>query len=300
MDESRSRDGSPCPVGFLGDLADPWIAAIADALAAGRRVDRVQCDGPLPDRPFGESSPPALVIHRHKLGAADAGRLAEWRAPNDDRVPHLTLVVSPYARYEDVERASARADLIVSEATAAEILPGRLARRLDGDGRPGPPPCRIEIAAGDAELAGVLAEACSRAGYTTRVVDDRQIGGDRCELPAHPERSLTIWEVPVLEPGWARRLEWRARQTGPVIALAGFADRAVVTRAREAGAVACLDLPCDLDDLIDAVDRAVLRTSAARAEPPHQLPPPRRNPRRQRTLAVPSRWPDGDPPPTIP
>ena len=71
---------------------------------------------------------------------------------------------------------------------------------------------------------------------------------------------LTIWEIPVLEPGWASA--WNGARFGPdrSIALAGFADRAVVARARAGGAVACLELPCDLDDLIDAVDRAVRST----------------------------------------
>jgi DNA-binding NarL/FixJ family response regulator len=109
----------------------------------------------------------------------------------------------------------------------------------------------------------------------------------------------------VLEAGWAQRLEWRARRTGPVIALAGFADRAVVARARGAGAVACLELPCDLDDLVDAVDRTVTLATPeswpipARVEPPHELPP-RRKASRHRSLVAPPTWPDGGPLPRIP
>lgn len=315
MDESRSRDGSPCPIGFIGDLDDPWVAAIADALAADRRVHRVRCVGPLPERPFVEAAfPPAVVIHRHKLGPADAQRLEAWRTPVEDPAPHLTLAISPYVRYEELERWAGLADLVVSEAIAADVLPGRLARRLDGPGRrptPDHPACRIEVAGGDVELSRILIDACARAGYAVRSVDDREIGGEmapreRDHSSTTVDRVLTIWEIPVLEPGWGRRLEWRALRTGPVIALAGFADRTVVTRAREAGAVACLELPCDLDDLIDVVDRVVEQTPAdswpipARVEPPHRLPPPRRNPGRHRSLVSPSLWPDRERPPTIP
>jgi hypothetical protein len=315
MDASRTRDKSPCPIGFIGDLDDPWIVGIADALATGRRVHRSKHAGPLPDRPFGEAAlPRAIVIHRHKLSAVDAERLKEWRAREADSAPELILSISPYVRYEELERWSSLVDLVVSEAVAGEILPGRLARRLDGyDRRPpsGRPVCRIEVAGGDGELCRALVDVCARAGYAARAVEDREIGGGPTSRERDRGRSaggrvLTIWEVPVLEPGWAQRLEWRAHRTGPVIALAGFADRAVVTRAKQAGAVACLELPCDLDDLVDVVDRVVAQTPPEswpippRVEPPHRLPPARRNPRSHRLLVAPSRWPESEAPPTIP
>src|SRR5205814_1629995 len=123
------------------------------------------------------------------------------------------------------------------------------------------------------------------AGYRAEAIDDRDIGEiPRSRNPAATalQRVLTIWEVPVLEPGWAERLERRALRTGPVIALAGFADRATITRAKASGAVAGLDLPCNLDDLLDVIDRTVRSTLSevwpvpARVEPPHTLPPPPR------------------------
>ena len=70
-----------------------------------------------------------------------------------------------------------------------------------------------------------------------------------------------------------------------MIALAGFADRAIVARAREAGAVACLELPCDLDDLVDAVDRAVVAT------PPDSLADPAAGRAAPRAAASPSQPP---------
>jgi len=315
MDASRTRDESPCPIGFIGDLDDYWIVGIADALENARPVHRVTCAGPLPDRPFGPAPlPRAIVIHRHTLGATDAERLMQWRAHADDPAPLLIVCISPLVRYEELERCSSLVDLVVSEAIAGTVLPGRLARRLDGYERRRPPAgrcaCRIEIGGGDGELCRALVDACARAGYAARAVNDQEIG---CGPSAREsdgrrptgERVLTTWEVPVLESGWARRLEWRARRTGPVVALAGFADRSVVTLARESGAVACLELPCDLDDLVDVVDRIVGLTPPdswpipARVESPHRLPPPRRNPRRHRLLVAPSRWPEGGVPPII-
>ena len=52
-----------------------------------------------------------------------------------------------------------------------------------------------------------------------RTIDDQEIGGEprsreRDPVDRPPERVLTIWEVPVLEPGWPQRLEWR-RTIGP-------------------------------------------------------------------------------------
>ena len=155
-----------------------------------------------------------------------------------------------------------------------------------GDGRrPADRAVRIEVAGGDDELSSRPGDACVRGRLRRqdggRSGDRRQCRLARSGPTADPagERVLTIWEVPVLEAGWARRLEWRARRTGPVIALAGFRGSRGRDPRREAGAVACLELPCDLDDLIDAVDRVVGATPPdswpipARAEPPHVLPP---------------------------
>jgi hypothetical protein len=309
-------DASPCVVGFIGDMDDSWIAAVADAISAARQVHRVSGTGPLPRWPFEPPHlPRAVIIHRLSLSGADAERLREWRASAGEPACDLILCVSPYVRYEELERWAGLVDLVVSEAIAGDVLPGRLARRLDGRGRrppsTGSPAFRIEVAGGNGELCRALVDACAQAGYTARAIDDQEIGGKLHPQPKDRrapagERVLTIWEVPVLEDGWPQRLEWRAHGYGPVIAVAGFADRAVVGRAREAGAVACLELPYDVDDLIDAVDRVADRTSAdswpipARVEAPHVLPPPRRNPRRHGDLVEPSTWPDRGPLPRIP
>jgi ActR/RegA family two-component response regulator len=58
-----------------------------------------------------------------------------------------------------------------------------------------------------------------------------------------------------------------------VIALLGFADRGSVTQAREAGAVACLDWPCDVDDLVYVLDRTAASVEATQGDPAHPVPP---------------------------
>jgi hypothetical protein len=167
----------------------------------------------------------------------------------------------------------------------------------------------IEVAGGELELCLALVEACRAAGYRAEAIDERQIGeGPRSRAAAGSatRRVVTIWEVPVLEPGWAHRLERRARQTGPVIVLAGFADRAIVASARASGAAACLDLPCNLDDLLDIIDCTVRSTSAdawpvpARLESPHALPPPRHRAARRVNHPPAALWPDRGPLPRIP
>jgi hypothetical protein len=309
MDASRS------PIWFLGDLGDPWVVSIAGVLSESWTIHRLDCAGALPECPFDRMHPPrAMIVHRHRLDPRDGERLVDWRDSDADRfAPVLILCVSPYVRYEELERWSRLVDLVVSESTAVDVLPGHLARIVEGDERRIPrvetSAFRIEVACGDFELGRVLVEACGAAGYRVEAVDDREIGeGPRSRSLAvsTPQRVLTIWEVPVLEPAWSQRLERRALRTGPVIALAGFADRSIVARAKAGGAVACLELPCNIDDLLDVINRTVQSTredawpELARVEPPHTLPPPPR--RRSGRVRDPSSspWSDRGPLPRIP
>jgi hypothetical protein len=309
-------DATESPVWLIGDLSDAWVVSIAEALAGCGEMHRLDCPGDLPDRPFDRGGSPRLIIlHRHRLTAPDAERVLAWRDPEGAHPgPALVLCISPYVRYEELERWGRLAELVVSEATAAEVLPRQVARLLgqvDERGLPdGAREFRIEVAGGDGELCRALAEACAVAGFRAEARSDRGIG----EIPRSPEpvgspppRLLTIWEVPVLEPEWAERLERHSRRTGPVIALVGFADRASVARARANGAAACLDLPCNLDDLLEAIARTVRALPPrawpvpARVEPPHALPPPprRRVARPDRSAASPP-WSDRGPLPRIP
>lgn len=309
-------EGAERPIWFLGDLDDPWVVAIAAALPESAGVHRLHNPGDLPERPFDRSHPPrVIVLHRNHLTGPDAERLAGWRDADGARpAPALILCISPYVRYEELERWSRLVDLVLWEASARDVLPGQVDRLSDqarglrrSAGDRGA--VRIEVAGGNRELCLALVEACRSAGYRAEAIDDREIGdGPRSRKPAAAptQRVLTIWEVPVLEPGWAPRLARRALQTGPIIALAGFADRAIVAAARAGGAAACLDLPCNLDDLLDVIERTVCSTPKdlwplpARLDPGHALPPlpPRAARRANRPQAAP--WPDRGPLPRIP
>jgi hypothetical protein len=309
-------DASQSPIWFIGDLSDPWIRSIAESIARGRCIRRLDCPGSLPQDLVDRTRPPRLiVIHRSHLGLDDMERLMDWRLPNGTTpAPAVFLCVSPYVRYVELERVSRLVDLVVSEATAAEVLPRHVVRLFEGTERrcprPAAPAVRIEVASGNDPLGRTFVEACVAAGYRAETVDDQEIG-EIVRVRSRPapanERVLTIWDIPVLEPGWAERLERRALRTGPVIALAGFADRAIVARARASGAVACLELPCDLDDLIDAIDRVVGSTDLEswplppRAEPPHVLPPrSHRHARRRADSVAEAPWSDRGPLPRIP
>ena len=219
-------------IGFAGDLGDPWVAGIARALSG---FDLVPCEEPgggLPRRAFEpDAGLKILVMHRSRLSPADVARLEELRRELGPAAwPRIILCVSPYVRYADRSRRGATP---------------------------------VEVVSSDYELRRVLREAAAHAGYRAT---------DAAALAVGPEaaagRALTVWDVPVLEPRWEERLERRCR-LGPVLALLGFADRAAVAQARDAGASACLDLPCALDDLIDALDRMAKGFVRPRAEPAH-------------------------------
>jgi hypothetical protein len=305
-------DSSECALWFVGDLSDPWVVSIAEVLARCTSIVQVHCLGEVPECPYDLARPPRLVIvHRQRLTAGDAQRLRGYRDPKTpSAAPAIILCVSPYVRYDELERWSGLANHVLFEATAGDVLPRHVARVVDGrEGRIAPVDStgfRIEVAGSNRDLCEGLVEACATAGYRAVAVDDLQAPGSVLPQPAAPERALTIWDVPVLEPDWAERLEQRARSTGPVIALFGFADREVVATAKTRGAVACLELPYDVDDLINVVDRVGRSIPAdkwpvrLRAEPPHRLPPrPRRRTRQQDTATAAVPWSDRGRKPTI-
>jgi hypothetical protein len=118
----------------------------------------------------------------------------------------------------------------------------------------------VRIISGNHELSQTLADACGALGYAAESARD---------WPEASSRGLAVWDVPILEPEWPRMLA-RRKRSGPVVALLGFADRTLVTMAREHGAAACLELPYDLADLAYVLDRL----TTLRAQPPHDVPPP--------------------------
>lgn len=263
---------------FSGDLSDPWVADIAGAIAD---FQVIQCEGEgsgIPSRPF-EASDPAkvLILHRSRLSTVDVERLAELhRALGAENWPRIALCLGPYARYAEIERVAGLVEFILPEATASETLPRRLALMLgapvDRPPRPEAESPIVEVVSSDFDLRRVLADACHRAGY--RAVESSSLSDSHHRAADSP--ALTVWDVPVLEPRWAEHLERRSR-SGPVVALLGFADRGLVALARKSGASACLDLPCEMDDLIHVLDQLASSASASspiRFQTPHATPPP--------------------------
>lgn len=265
-------DASTPTIGFAGDLSDPWVAAIARALSPFDVVPLPEPGGGLPWRAFEPGAGiEILVLHRSRLSPAEVTRLEELRRERGPAAwPRVILCVSPYVRYAEIERCAALVEMVTPEATAAETLPHQIARMLEhapghaDRSRRGATP--VEVVSTDHELRRVLCEAASHAGYRASDSHALAVGPD-----APAGRTLTVWDVPVLEPRWEERLERRSK-AGPVLALLGFADRATVVQARDAGASACLDLPCALDDLIDALDRMARTVARPRAEPAHPAP----------------------------
>jgi hypothetical protein len=240
-------DSSDGALWFVGDLSDSWVVSIAEVLARCTSIVQVHCPGEVPECPYDLARPPRLVIvHRQRITAADAQRLRGYRdAKTPSAAPAIILCVSPYVRYDELERWSSLANHVLFEATAGDVLPRHVARVVEGRegriARVNPTVFGIEVAGRNRHLCEGLVQACVTAGYRAVAVDDldaaRGVGAKPSNPPA-AERALTIWDVPVLEPDWAERLELRTRSTGPVIALFGFADREVVATAKARGAPA--------------------------------------------------------------
>ena len=242
---------------FAGDLDDPWVVAIADALPLDAL--RLDCPGDLPEAwPIDRPTPFALVVHRSILTPTDAQRVARLKS-RADRTPRVVLCVGPHARHVEVERWSRLVDVVIPEATARETV-ARHALAIERQPRsPGGPRPRVAVVSTNYELRTTLAEAARSGGFLVEPFS---------EPVDAPPGLAAVWDVPVLEPDWPARLSTLAR-SGPVVALLGFADRQAVTLARQHGASACLDLPCEVGDLLAALDRVAM----IRHDLVHQVPP---------------------------
>jgi hypothetical protein len=282
----ESPDRSPW---FVGDLDDPWVAAIADALPRG--APRLRCGAELPAVwPAALLAARTVVLHRPLLTTMDAERLRRLRAREGPPI-RIVLCVGPHARYRDLERWIPMIDALLPEATARETVARHVAG-AESTTRPAGPQPSVTVVSGLFEMRSTLVDACDAAGYPVTPSAD---------WPAEDTGSLAVWDVPVLEDEWPSLLAKQARSRR-VVALLGIADRVTVSLARAHGAAACLDLPCDPADLVFVLDRlAAQATDSAVSrevvgEPAHSVPlapaglrKPKRRPAAQRS--VPSRRP---------
>jgi len=257
------------PVWFVGDLDDPWVASLADALPAGSRLFHFGGDLPedWPEIALEKGAPPrAVVLRRTSVSRRDAERLARLRTNASSASvpgPRVILCVGPHVRHAELEEWSARGlvDAIVPEATARDTL-GRHLATAEGDlapcRLPGPRPTVSVVSAGF-ELRHTLADACSALGYPPEPA---------CDCSETKSFGPAVWDVPVLDPDWPRALARRAYR-GAVVVVLGFATRGLVRQARAHGASACLELPFDLLDLGHVLDRI----TAQRSHLGHAVPP---------------------------
>lgn len=220
----------------------------------------------LPDRLLGAISaldtPARLVLHRKGLGPREIAILSQLRESagivrNECMVE---LIVGDLVRYADLQIASTLVDRIVPESIAADLLASHSIstnpNRHQGDSQP------IGLLSANQALSNTLKDVLLEWGY-----DPRCLRG--WSDPAIPAGALLIWDVPMLSDRWEIRLRDQSR-VRPILALLGFADRTTVNRAREAGAVACLDLPFDLEDLEKVLTRFAVNTQLPGRMEPHQ------------------------------
>jgi hypothetical protein len=282
---------------FAGALDDPWVGLIVASITNVAAVRTVDVKGPIPVRLSGDDEHlRTVIIHRSRLSQIDLSRIERYRQENrPKRRLEIILCYSPYVRYAELERCSQAVDLLIPEATAVDILPSHLGRDVDGPAAAQPQSHRkstqVEVISTNHALRATLLEICLAAGFGAVDSSDaaftahslrssRVRSGAALIRNEWPHPVVTVWDVPVLEAGWPELIQHRSR-LGPVIALLGFADRATVGLARARGAAACLDLPFNVVDLIDVLDR-VSRPLLDEREPPvpvrlepsHAVPPP--------------------------
>jgi hypothetical protein len=252
-------DESGAPALFLGELDDPWVAAIADALP--QNTLRIASYGDLPEEwPELVRAVRTLILHRSVLTATDAERLRQLRTP-EGQGPRVILCVGAYARYHQLARWTPLVDLMLPESIASEVI-----RRHVGETRSRTAPqgsrAQVVVLSTNHEMRQMLAETCRESGYSAITVRDWS--------EVRPGGTV-IWDVPVLEEEWSDVLK-RESNGRRVLCMLGFADRASVALARAQGAAACLELPFEVADLVFVLDR-VVTAHVSLADPPHTLPP---------------------------
>ncbi|WP_169974766.1 hypothetical protein [Tautonia rosea] len=240
-------NGNRIEVAFSGDLTDPWVAALRNAIhETSTPIDGVVLPQDWSPSPFLS----VLVLHRGTLSVAEADRLRRLR--ESDPSLRVILVVGPHARYHQIMVWSGIVDVLLPEATACETIARYVGQPTHSRIVPAKP-LPVALACGQWELGRLLSDALIDAGYAPRRERDN---------PLHGPEAWVVWDVPVLDPDWSSRLAMAAQRRG-VIALLGLANRDTVVTARASGAIACLDLPCDPDDLIYVLDRLTTASRSA-------------------------------------
>jgi hypothetical protein len=211
-------------------------------------------------RPLGRG---LILIHRRCVGPMEIQFISELRSALDvarTGRPKLELVVGDLVRYAEMQTLEQVVDRITPEAVMADLLPGRLARfrGLVPSPTKDQAQAQVGILSTNRDLAAILADLVQWAGFTPVLANgwsDRKLASG----------ALVVWDVPVLSSRWLAELQAQSRRR-PVVALLPMSHRDTTAQARAAGAVACLDLPFETEDLANLFIQHVPQNST-----PHKL-----------------------------
>jgi hypothetical protein len=241
---------------FAGDFEDPLVSAMLGALQADPDTVWVV------DWPEGTTLPEmiahhiamngelvSVVIHRRSLGPSELAALGFIRRTieNSLRKPSIELIAGNLVRYSDLQATTSLVDRIVSEGVATEVIV-RKTSMAEPAGDFGFP---VGILTSNVALREMLEDVLLAFGYCPAVLNG-------CSDPILPHGSLLIWDVPVLSDRWEVRLRDQSRMR-PILTLLGLADRGLIERARSAGAISCLELPFQIEDLRNVLERHATR-----------------------------------------
>ncbi len=213
---SRTMEGPDrATIWFAGDLDDPWVAAIAEALP--RDAFRIDCPDDLPeawpiDRPTPvRPGPPPLEPDRDRR---PAHRPAQGPGRPDASGGPLRRAPRPLCRGRALVEAGRLRD--PRGDGPRDRAPPRPGRSSDRQGRSAPSGPGSPSSAPTSSCGPPWPRPPGPAASRSRPSPSR---------PRPRRASASVWDVPVLEPDWPARLATLAK-SGPVVALLGFADRA--------------------------------------------------------------------------
>jgi response regulator NasT len=120
------------------------------------------------------------------------------------------------------------------------------------------PTLRVVVAEDEALIRLDLVEMLTEAGYN--VVGQAGDGEAAIELAEKEKPDLVVMDVKMPKLDGISAAERIAKQRiAPVVILTAFAQRDLVERARDAGAMAYLTKPFTIEDLVPAIELAVSR-----------------------------------------
>jgi AmiR/NasT family two-component response regulator len=135
---------------------------------------------------------------------------------------------------------------------------------MTGSPTDAPTPRRVLIAEDEALIRMDLAEMLRDEGYD--IVGEAGDGQEAVELAEALEPDLVIMDVKMpRRDGIDAASEIASKRIAPIVILTAFSQRELVEKARDAGAMAYLVKPFNVNDLIPAIEVAISRFSEIHA-----------------------------------